>query len=226
MIFCPNCGEQNSEEHVFCSKCGAELKPDEKKGTIMESPRIAYETIMPTLVRRNYLLWFLYSIIISFFNAVYLYLNFEDLKSLKAYEPNKIGQILDSDRTKLIVLVVLSIFIPFIYVVLRYMKYKRLYDYLEGHQIRNYTMPSNPNTQLVVSIMMYFLSITGYVLYMVIFYTDLNFATNPLFWVGIGLLSSTVLFSIYFLVCDYYWQKALNERILMINPHAEEKLFI
>jgi len=106
------------------------------------------------------------------------------------------------------------------------MKYKRLYDYLEGHQIRNYTMPSNPNTQLVVSIMMYFLSITGYVLYMVIFYTDLNFATNPLFWVGIGLLSSTVLFSIYFLVCDYYWQKALNERILMINPHAEEKLFI
>ncbi len=235
MTFCTNCGAENKAKHKYCVYCSAPLH-DEKdmkevskklKDTSLDyMPRIA--TDYSNLVRRNYLIWYLFSIVISLFAYIYLYINFMDLNELDRLTPNKEGPSLKTDLNNLILELVLCLFIPFYIVVVYHRKYKLLNDYFEYNQKKQKIIPieARKRTGLFILVFVLLLISTacltiGPVL-MSIYYAPIFLAI--FLPIGIVLALVCIGIGIYLIYCDYIWQKALNERILMINPNAEEKL--
>ncbi len=188
-----------------------------------------YHPKAPVLVRRNFLIWWLLSFVASPLYMVYLYFNFEDMNNLELARPHKEGPSLVMNKDNIILYLVLSAFIPFFSIIVRYWKYDKFYNYLEFSSVKNQTMPISGKKQLGISIAMIVLLIIGAVL--------LNLLALPivfnLMWlmglfIGLGsvcIIAGMVL-SFYYIYTEYIWQKAMNERVLMINPQAEEKTLL
>lgn len=225
--YCPECGNKNQDDHSFCMKCGTDLDQLEKKSIPTLEPQARpYQPVAPILVRRNFLIWWLLSYIANPIYLLYLYYNFEDMNNLELARPHKEGPSLKTDKDNMIIYLVLSAFIPFFIIILRYWKYDKFYNYLEYNSAKNQTMPISGKKQIGLLITMVSTLIIGSVL--------LNLLALPivfnLIWlmglfIGLGaacLLVGVVL-SFYYIYTEYIWQKAMNERVLMINPQAEEK---
>ncbi|MBK5115078.1 MAG: zinc ribbon domain-containing protein [Candidatus Heimdallarchaeota archaeon] len=227
MTFCPECGNKIQENHQFCNKCGADINLFEKKSIPSLEPQArAYQPSAPALVRRNYLIWWLLTYLVSPFAYLYLYYNFEDLNNLVQVRPPKEGPSLITDKNSVLMYIILSVFIPFFIIVVRYWKYDKFYKYLEYSGTKIQTMPISGKKQLAYSIMLFVFLLTGIALLYMLY---IPFVLNTVWLIGlfIGLGAACVLasmgFSFYFIYTEYIWQKAMNEQVLMINPHAEEK---
>jgi hypothetical protein len=222
-LFCPNCGAENSKESQFCGECGISLIETTKPVQLESESEPFFNAERANLVRRSYLIWFLLTMVISAFNFVYLYFNFQDLNELDKATPNKEGPPIKTESDKIIIYMVLSLFIPFFMFPVVYWKYDKLYKYLKANPMKQKTMPISGKKRLTYQILMFFFSLIGGVLISVgtYFYDPLILYIlmplgSVLLLVGMGL-------GIYIIVCDYRWQEALNERILQINPNAPEK---
>ncbi len=225
--YCPECGNKNQDDHTFCMNCGSALDQLVVKSIPTLEPQPApYQPSAPLLVRRNFLIWWLLSMVASPLYMVYLYFNFEDMNNLELARPHKEGPSLETNKDNIILYLVLSAFIPFFIIIVRYWKYDKFYNYLEYSSMKNQTMPISGKKQIGLLITMVSTLIIGSVL--------LNLIALPivfnLIWlmglfIGLGaacLLVGVVL-SFYYIYTEYIWQKAMNERVLMINPQAEEK---
>lgn len=227
MKYCPECGNKNQDDHSFCMKCGMVLDQLEKKSIPTLEPQARpQQPYAPVLVRRNFLIWWLLSYIASPIYMVYLYFNFEDMNNLELAKPHKEGPSLEMDKDKMMLYLVLSVFIPFFIFILRYWKYDKFYNYLEFNSVKNQTMPISGRKQLGLTIALFVMMISGSIL---VSLTALPIVFDEfwLMWVFIGVGGACMLvgmvLSFYFYYTEYIWQKAMNERVLMINPHAEEK---
>ncbi len=228
MKYCPECGKENQDNHLFCMNCGTELNRLEKKSIpILEPQPTPYQPNLPVLVRRNFLIWWLLSYVASPIYLIYLYFNFEDLNNLVQLRPPKEGPSLKTDKNNVLIYIILSTFIPFFMIIVRYWKYDKFYKYLGYNSVKNQTMPISGKKQISLSILMFSMMLIGTVL--------LNLLILPMvyseFWLmglfialGVASLLTGMVLSFYFIYTDYIWQKAMNEQILMINPHAEEKM--
>jgi hypothetical protein len=92
--------------------------------------------------------------------------------------------------------------------------------------VKNQTMPISGKKHLTVSILMFSLLLIGTtLLYLLILPIIINLTWLMALFIGLG--SACILagmgLSFYYIYTEYIWQKAMNERVLMINPHAEEK---
>lgn len=235
LTYCTYCGEENIDKHQYCIKCGAALYNEEKKKQISKQkidtsldykPRTIPE--VSSLVRRNYLIWYLLSMLFSFFMYFYLYNNFMDLNELEKHTPNKEGPSLYTDPNKLILELVLSLIIPFYIIVVYHRKYKLLNEYFEYNQKNQKVIPISASKRIGLFILIFFLLLIsttcltlGPVL-MSIYYSTIFLAI--FLPIGIVLTIAVVVIAIYLIYYDYKWQEALNERILMINPNAEERI--
>jgi len=225
--YCPECGNKNQDDHSFCMNCGGALDQLEVKSIPTLEPQARpHQPFAPVLVRRNYLIWWLLSYVASPMSLLYLYYNFEDMNNLELARPHKEGPSLTTEKNNIIIYIVLSALIPFVLIVVRYWKYDKFYKYLEYNSMKNQTMPISGKKMLTVSILMFSLMIIGItLLYLLILPIVINLIWLMALFIGLG--SAFILVGMglgfYFIYTEYIWQKAMNERILMINPHAEEK---
>jgi hypothetical protein len=208
-------------------KCGTDLDQLEKKSIPTLEPQARpYQPVAPILVRRNFLIWWLLSYIASPIYLLYLYYNFEDMNNLELARPHKEGPSLKTDKDNMIIYLVLSALIPFFIIILIYWKYDKFYNYLEYNSAKNQTMPISGKKQIGLLITMVSTLIIGSVLlYLLVLPIVFNLIWLMGLFIGLGaacLLVGVVL-SFYYIYTEYIWQKAMNERVLMINPHAEEK---
>ncbi|MCK5046132.1 MAG: zinc-ribbon domain-containing protein [Candidatus Heimdallarchaeota archaeon] len=227
MKYCPECGNKNQDDHTFCMNCGTALDQLEVKSIPTLKPQPApHQPSAPVLVRRNFLIWWLLSMVASPLYMVYLYFNFEDMNNLELARPHKEGPSLVTNKNNIILYLVLSAFIPFFTFIVRYWKYDRFYNYLEFSSVKNQTMPMSGKKQLGISIAMMILLIIGSVLLNLIalpIVFNLMWLMGLFIGLGAACLIVGMVLSFYYIYTEYIWQKAMNERILMINPHAEEK---
>jgi hypothetical protein len=193
-------------------------------------PKAQPVTQKTDLVRRNYLIWFLLSMATGIFNYVYMYFNFEDLKALDRNTPNKEGPSLSVDTNKVIIYMVLSIFIPFFIWAVTYWKFDKLHKYIQyNNPEQQKTIPLSGKKRLAILIVSFGLALlmtaSGYIIsYLGFFY---SYSTIILaIFIPLAVISFIVVMglAVYTIICDYRWQQALNERILLIDPYAEEKM--
>ena len=138
MKYCPECGNKNQDDHSFCMNCGSALDQLVVKSIPTLEPQPApYQPSAPLLVRRNFLIWWLLSMVASPLYMVYLYFNFEDMNNLELARPHKEGPSLVTNKDNIILYLVLSAFIPFFIIIVRYWKYDKFYNYLEYSSMKN-----------------------------------------------------------------------------------------
>jgi hypothetical protein len=227
LTFCPECGNKIQDNHRFCNKCGADINLLEKKSIpTLEPQGRPYQPDAPVLVRRNYLIWWLLTYLVSPLAYLYLFYNFEDLNNLLQARPPKEGPSLFTDKNNVLMYIVLSVFIPFFIVIVRYWKYDKFYKYLEYSATKNQTIPLSGKKQLWLSIGMLILVMGGSTFFglmglPIVFYEMWLFGL----FIGLGIALTLVGMGLgfYSIYAEYIWQKAMNEQVLMINPHAEEK---
>lgn len=172
-------------------------------------------------------IWWLLSYVASPIYTVYLYFNFEDLNNLAQVRPPKEGPSLIIDKNNILIYIVLSLFIPFFIIIVRYWKYDKFYKYLEYNSVENQTMPISGKKQLGLSIALFALlfggsTFMGLLALPIVFYEI--WLMGLFIGLGLALLLTGMGLSFYFIYTEYIWQKAMNEQVLMINPQAEEKM--
>ncbi|HUT82959.1 MAG TPA: zinc ribbon domain-containing protein [Candidatus Bathyarchaeia archaeon] len=245
MTYCPMCGTNNEDKYLFCVKCGASLKSFEEKfggePTLMTPPPTPY---VQNLVKRAFWLWLLLSLFVtSIFYYVYYYFNFEDMNKLNLATPAKEGPSLETDKTTVIIYIVISAIIPipiFLFI-LNYWKYKKLNDYIKYNSGKNYTTPVSAGIRLAILIFQYIFTyaILGLTIYLEIYlfgifeylyfdpFMPLVLTSQMITIISIisGLSVFSLIFTIFMYVTDAKWQKAFNEQVSIVNPYAQEKIF-
>ncbi|NHJ41148.1 MAG: zinc ribbon domain-containing protein [Asgard group archaeon] len=233
LTYCTNCGAENKNKYQYCTECGAALYTEVKlkqdnieKSDLSPDYKSRTVPVFGNLIRRNYIIWFLLSMAFSPFMYFYLYFNFMDLNELEKYTPNKEGPSLKTDLDKLIIELVISFLIPFYIFVIYYRKYKLLSEYLEYNQKNQKTFPISGKRRLIHTLLAFFLILISSTCIALgpslVFLSSIYLAI--FLPIGIVLMIIAIGISIYLIYCEYKWQEALNERILMINPNAQEKI--
>ncbi|MHA1308873.1 MAG: zinc-ribbon domain-containing protein [Candidatus Heimdallarchaeota archaeon] len=229
MKYCRECGSENTEDSSFCTKCGTQFALVDENGKALQVTEQTIEQAKPVLYRRNFLLWWVISFVASPIYLVYLYYNFEDLNAIEENDPSGEGSSMKTKRDTIMIWLILSYFIPFIGHVVRYWKFDKLHKYLSFNTETNQTMIMSGKKRLWIGLLASFFVTAGttllYMLYLpYVTYISLTWLQFGLF-LGIGLFLVLVgmVIAFYLIYQEYIWQKAMNERILMINPNAEEK---
>ena len=242
---------------MYCPKCGAEIVgiPAKKMESevIMTQPghqqfEQATQVLQP-LVQRNYLLWFLMSMLIPLFGLLYLYFCFEDLKKMDQYPKPQNVPSTTLEQNQFIIYIVL--YVLGLGIIANYMVYSKKYgmfnDYLDAHPRKQAKLPSRNYIKLMIArdimLLLSIIALTfGFMLVpaglLIVepegFYGLLGVAsgisTLALFIIGIvlcvlgGLMFIAIsIIGIYQIVLDHRWQEAMNERVLILCPNAEMK---
>ncbi|NHJ87870.1 MAG: zinc ribbon domain-containing protein [Asgard group archaeon] len=249
MTYCPMCGTNNDDRFQFCVKCGASLRSFEEKfggeATLRTPPPTPN---IQNLTKRAFWLWLLLSLLVTnIFYYVYYYYNFEDLNKLDLATPQKEGSSLQTNKSTVIVYIILSAIIPIpvFILILNYWKYKKLNDYIKYNTKTSSTKPISVGGRLTILIFQTLISLTmiGFLIYFEFYILDIFelLAYDPydpyipftlthqmiIMFSVIGALSFLgLIFTIIMYVTDAKWQQAYNEQVTNINPYAQEKLFI
>ncbi len=229
MKYCRECGEKNTLDSTFCTKCGTQFALVDEKGKELQATEPTIEQVKPVLYRRNFLLWWVITFVAAPIYLLYLYYNFEDMNTLEEIDTSREGSSMRTEKDKILIFLILSYFIPFIGHVVRYWKFDKFHKYLSYNAETNQTMIMSGKKRLWIGLLFSFFVTAGTTLLYMLY---LPYATSiPLTWLQYGLFLGIGLFLIlvgliiafYLIYQEYIWQKAMNERILMINPNAEEK---
>ncbi|NHJ46476.1 MAG: zinc ribbon domain-containing protein [Asgard group archaeon] len=238
MTYCTNCGAFNEDKYKFCKNCGESLYGDPKPQQVgaqtsfayTPDPKGPYAPKRTNLVRRNFLIWFVLSMATGIFNYIYMYYNFEDLNELDKQTPNKEGPSLYVDPSKMLIYMVLGLFIPFFLWVVIYWKYEKLHKYIKYNNPENQrTIPMSGKKRIALYIVSFVFALlmtgAGYVIgYLGFFYSYSTIILGVFIPLVIVFFIVAIGISIYTIICDYRWQQAYNERVLLIDPNAEEKM--
>jgi len=224
--YCRECGEKNTADSSFCTKCGTQFVEvsEDRKGLPVAKPAIVLAK--PILYRRNFLLWWILTFVASPIYLVYLYFNFEDMNALEENDPNREGPSMKTKKDNIIMFLILSNFIPFVGHIVRYWKFDKFHTYLNYNADKNQTRIMSGKKRLWTGLIAVFFLYAGItLLYMLYWPPATATALNLGLFIGIGVLCFLIGMglSIYLLYQEYLWQKAMNERMLTINPNAEEK---
>ena len=226
MKYCRECGEKNTVDSSFCTKCGTQFMQLDETGKSVQKIRTDLAPVKPVLYTRNFLLWWLLSYIATPVYLIYIYLNFEDMNKLEEIDDANEGPSMSMEKDSIIVYLILSLFIPFVGLVVRYWKFDKFHKYLTFNSEKNQTMPISGKKRLWLNIITVFFTYAGItLLYMLYWPVATSTALYLGLFIGLGLLCMLIGTSIgiYLIYTEYIWQKAMNERILMIDPNAEEK---
>ncbi|MBN1328236.1 MAG: zinc ribbon domain-containing protein [Candidatus Heimdallarchaeota archaeon] len=246
MTYCPMCGTNNDDKFQFCVKCGASLKSFEEKfggDTTLRAPPPTPE--IQNLAKRAFWLWLLLSILVSeIFYYVYYYFNFDDLNKLDLATPKKEGYSLFTNKSTVLVYIILSVFIPIpiFILILNYWKYKKLNDYIKYNSNKNSTKLISIGGRLTLLIFQYLFTYAalGLVIYFEFFILEIFTLIpidpfNPIIPTDhmiliISLISAFsfigLIFRVFIYITDAKWQTAYNEQVLIVNPYAQEKMFV
>jgi len=185
----------------------------------------------PELVRRQFWLWYVLSLVTGIFYYVYLYMNYEDLNKLDKYRENKEVPSTYTDTQKIIMLLVVGVLLSFVYVFiwlyLMRKKYDLLYNYIRYSPRKQeiIPMPGDKHTKIAVSgfILLYVSIGLPFLIYIPAINT-VTFAWSLLILVAVLMFIGAIVCFFYLLVQENKWQQAYNERVLMINPNTPEVL--
>lgn len=227
MKYCRECGEKNSDDSSFCTKCGTQFALLKETGSaIVEHKVITEQPRVAPLVRRNFLLWWALSFVASPLYFVYIYFNFEDMNNLEERDVAKEGPSMKMEKDNIIMYMILSFIIPFVGIVVRYWKYDKFHKYLEYNYEKNQTMPISGKKYVWLTVIMILMLTIGSVL-LNLLPLPFIFTSGLMLGLFIGISVLTLIvgmgISFYLIYIEHIWQKAMNERILMIDPNAEEK---
>ena len=229
MSNCQYCGAELIEGDLFCHACGSPVR----KAGDFKQPQQEYITkaqpiyvIRKPLIARNFILWYLISMVASPLMMIYLYFNFQDLNNLDEFErPTKVP-VMDINMTTILILMVLGFLglgiftFPYLY----YLKWEKLYQYLE----------SDPNKQKnkidsgkkIAGIYAGYMALVilfsiGYALFSV-FAPMYSFNAMIIIMVVFYLIviGGSLGFAVYYLIQSYRWQEAYNELAYRICPET------
>ncbi|MBD3191270.1 MAG: hypothetical protein GF308_11530 [Candidatus Heimdallarchaeota archaeon] len=250
MKYCPHCGFQ-IEEGKFCPSCGAEIfeEPPSKVPPATEEAEEEYsskyqtETVehrpppehLPQLERRNYWLWFLLSIVTGVFGIIYLYMNITDLNKLDRYPKPRGVPSTNIKEDTMIILGVIGLvvgFLPFVMIYYNYLKFEKLHNYIMYHPRKQEKVPISGGEFLKQTILSYVLVLLGVILPGIGISIAMAFLTGNSFIVvmivmiivGVCFFIAGIVISIKLIFKNAEWQEAYNERVLMLDPQAPEKL--
>jgi len=224
--YCRECGDKNTLDSTFCTKCGTQFAQVDENGKALQVTEQTKEHTKPVLYRRNFLLWWILTFVASPIYLVYLYFNFEDMNALEENDPNREGPSMKTKKDTIIMFLILSNFIPFVGHVVRYWKYDKFHKYLNYNAETNQTMIMSGKKRLWTGLIAVFFLYAGITLLYMLYWPPATASALSLgLFIGIGVLCFLVGMgiAIYLLYQEYLWQKAMNERILIIDPNAEEK---
>ena len=226
MPYCRECEAFMKRKETSCKKCGHEVQE-----LIMESAKISpviIESYGPeagitvysrTLVKRNYLLWFFLSF--TWFGlAVYRLYNYSDLLVLDRYErPNEVpSPALETAIQVMTGITYVFFFLtPFIFPIINYHKFQRLHDYIIYHPEKQRYIPITGRNAALRTIFLFINATIGTLL--LVFLSSFNQQGTH---IAVAITGGVFILSA--IICSYSlarasnnWQKALNERITLLQ---------
>ncbi len=267
MAYCPSCGAEIGDYLEYCTSCGAQVnvegkaqmgKPDHDQIQMAKPGHAQFQQpqeVLPQLVQRNYLIWFLLNYIIPFASLVYLYFVFDDLNKLDKYPKPKGVKSTYLDQNSFILYIIL--YAVGLGIIANYLVYSKKFgmfnDYLDTHPQKQTKLPSKNYMKLMIfrdilGLSMSGIFAVGYFVFFIEFgladfeygYTSItsigslgaNMSTSLLIIPIIAFVLSGLCFvgvmiiGIYMIVLDFRWQEAMNERVSIIDPNFIKKDFI
>ncbi len=240
MPYCPSCGAPIDGKHKFCMKCGSPIDYEPEKFRYVElAEQISLEQRLPTLTTRQYWVWLILSWVTGIFSFVYLFFNFQDLTDLYKYPKSKETPSMRINFKDFIIPVVIvfvltiafglfPIVLIFVDIYFKHQKYQNLYTYIQfNHSKQQKTIPLSESKYLRLALSSLFCYLISAGIPFALFSPII---LNTPYLLAIIIASSAIIFicglgiSIYLIVAEYNWQEALNERILIVNPNAEQKV--
>jgi len=185
---------------------------------------------LPQLEIRSFWMWTLLGIVtFGIASFIYLYYNIEDLNKLDQYPKPAGVPSTRIDTSNMLIIVLIGFFTGFISIIMliaTYMKFEKLYKYVQAHPQRQQTMPVSGGRLILTSIISSFcLGILSFGIYLpiLIIPEDPMLATMIVGIIGgvVGLIA--IGFSIYMLTLSAKWQTAYNERARILCPGTPEK---
>lgn len=234
MPYCRECGAFMKRKETFCKNCGHEVKElitgsAKISPVIIESygPEAGITVYSRTLVKRNYWLWFFLSF--TWFGlAVYRLYNYSDLLVLDRYErPNEVP----SPALETVIQVmtgityVLFFLTPFTFPIINYYKFQRLHDYIIYHPEKQRYIPITGRNAALRTIFLFINASIGTLL--LVF---LHSFSQPGTHLAVAIIGGIFILSA--VICSYSlarasnnWQKALNERIILLQEENFAELY-
>ncbi|MFW9924140.1 MAG: hypothetical protein ACFFDW_12715 [Candidatus Thorarchaeota archaeon] len=234
MPYCRECGAFMDEKDSYCKTCGSELVVLTKEefdnlkqlNNSSQPENIIYGTSTSysgpaeyrALQKKNFWVWFLFWFTWVGMN-VYFLQNVQDLETLNK-EPKPNNEVPDTAIPAAVSYMIFfsHVLIPLIIIahpLFYYFKFQRLNNYLKYHPEKQVTRVFDGYITCMFSIFFFLFTPTG-----IVFITT-YLAQNPIFYsAGIIFLIIGVSSSIFLVVASYLWQRALNERIEMINSQS------
>ncbi len=262
MSYCPSCGAEIGDHLEYCPSCGAQINAENKAKMAqldhdeiqMAKPGHAqFQQELPRLVQRNYLVWFLLTILTGFIGLVYIYFVFDDLKNLDKYpKPAGVKSTAINQNT---IIIVIILYLLGLSVIANYIingkKYGMFNDYLDTHPQKQMNLPSKNYIKLmifrdIIQFIGYGFLLAGF---FILYASAFESAGGYISITNIGPLSSLMALSanilaivffslgsifyipgliiaIYMIVLDFRWQEAMNERVRIIDPNFITKDFL
>lgn len=243
MATCPSCGTTVLPSDAFCPSCGSPLDQrkefageyQEPKGET-DFPKQPYPTKMvehrtaEPLVARNYLYWFLISLVFSPMMFIYYYFNFEDLNKLAKYDRPPGVPSPEVDTNRLIILVVVSVCCGlgiFIFPYIFYLKFEKLYRYIENHPVKLQNKPVSGRKFITAYLISFGIMLLGVIFIVVVqvvgVYSGsmtLNLLVIPAY---IIMVIPSLIIGIFNIIWSHRWQEAYNELAYKICPDTIQK---
>ncbi|MBD3192471.1 MAG: DUF4234 domain-containing protein [Candidatus Heimdallarchaeota archaeon] len=177
----------------------------------------------PPLEQRNFWLWMVLSICtFGICGLIYSIFNIIDLNNLAKYPRPKKVPSPEIDDTLLIIIILLMVFTGIGGIVLVFLKFQRLHEYIKYHpKKQSYQVPSGLKV-LLVNILA---PIIGGIIILIVFVIDIFVLANtgPNQFALVLPIVGAVIFGIimlilviYNIIVNYRWQEAYNERARML----------
>ncbi|MHA1557739.1 MAG: zinc-ribbon domain-containing protein [Candidatus Heimdallarchaeota archaeon] len=228
MYKCKNCGTEVLAGNSFCHNCGIQIESDsgfKQPDQEYLNQKKQFVVTQQPLIARNFWYWYLLSMLLSPLMYLYLYYNFEDLKKLDEYTRPSDAPPMNIDTNKILILGAVAIFCglsPFIMPYIYYLKFEKLYQYVEAHPSKQQTRPVSGKKFAAFYIVYFILTMIVYTIMMLGIYVFKYSSTTGylIFIVCISAFSfvTAIAFVIYFVVHSNKWQNAYNEIAYSVCP--------
>ena len=229
MPYCRECGAFLRRKETLCKNCGHEVREliinsAKISPVIIESygPEAGISVYSRTLVKRNYWLWYLLSF--TWFGlAVYRLYNYSDLLVLNRYERPKEVPSPALDTAIQIMTGVSYVFFflsPITFPIINYHKFQRLREYIVNQPEKQRYIPITGRNAALRTVFL-FLNATIGILFLVFFnsFAQSTFQILAAIAGGVFVLSA-FLSSFSLALASNNWQKALNERIVLLQDNS------